>query len=198
MSFGTSYNVFSDLNELERMIGSLDGYLRRDELYGSVGGGFLTGGSSPQLTVGAVLMRLRRLNVLSRRLDDSQQIKLQALEARHDEIRSENTERYVARMEREAKSRLKAMSTFFEECGKDINNCARNYNPEVLRRTIVQEILMSMDAANINSEELDGLVSRTDRRLRTFVQETDFLWDDELQPAYPKDTFWWLYMAPRT
>jgi hypothetical protein len=180
------------------MIGSLAGYLRRDELYGSVGGGFLTGGSSPQLTIGAVLMRLRRLKVLSDRLNDSQQQKLQALDAQHSEIRNDNTERYIARMEREALSRLKAMSPFFEECGKDMSNCARNYNPEVLRRTIVQEILLSMDASNIQSEEVDSLVAKTDRRLRTFVQETGFLWDEELEPAYPKETFWWLYMAPRS
>ena len=45
MSFGQDYNIFDDLNELKRMIGSLENYLQKNDLYGSVGGGFLTGGT---------------------------------------------------------------------------------------------------------------------------------------------------------
>ncbi|MEO1442180.1 MAG: hypothetical protein AAFV33_17405, partial [Chloroflexota bacterium] len=76
MSFGKNYSLFTDLNQLESMIRSLESYLKGSELYGSVGGGFLTGGNNPQLTPGAVLMRMRRLDVLRDDLPENHQKRL--------------------------------------------------------------------------------------------------------------------------
>jgi hypothetical protein len=89
------------------------------------------------------------------------------------------------------------MQRFFEECAKEPTSCARNYSPEVLRRTITQEILMVLDEEDIASAELDNKVAKTDRRLRSYLVESDFVWDSTLQPAYPRDDFWWMYMTPR-
>lgn len=178
------------------MLRSFEDYLRRNELYGSIGGGFLTGGSNPQMTVGAILMRLRRLSELSQDLTDTQRNQLNDLEARHNEVREAQTERYLQRMEREAHSRLDAMKRFFEECKEDLTVCPRIYKPEVLRRTITQELFLAMADANITSQELDEKAKKTDAKLRGFVTETDFVWDKQLEPIYPQETFWWMYMAP--
>ncbi|MEL7236509.1 MAG: hypothetical protein AAGK74_18540 [Chloroflexota bacterium] len=196
MSFGKNYSLFTDLNQLESMIRSLESYLKGSELYGSVGGGFLTGGNNPQLTPGAVLMRMRRLDVLRDDLPENHQKRLDTAIERHAEIREQFADRYLAKMEREVHSRLKAMSTFFEECASDMTACARNYNPEVMRRTTVQEILLEMAANNIQSEDIDTLVKKVDSRLRAFVKDSDFVWDPQLEPAYPQQQFWWMYMAP--
>lgn len=196
MSFGTNYNITTDLNELKRMINSFEDYLRRNELYGTIGGGFLTGGSNPQLTVGAVVMRLRRLEALRDQLNDSQQSQLSQLEARHAEIRATQSEPYLTKIEREAHSRLNAMERFFEECQDDFTVCPRIYKPEVLRRTIVQELFLVMEEADITSEELDKKARKTDAMLRRYITETDFVWDNQLKSVYPKETFWWMYMAP--
>ncbi len=197
MSFGQDYNIFDDLNELKRMIGSLENYLKGRDLYGSVGGGFLTGGSTPSLTPGAVLLRLRRLEALRGELDDDWQNTLDELRERHARIREENEARYVDRMEREAHSRLDSMQRFFEECARDPESCAQNYGPEVLRRTITQEILLAMEIDDIHSAELDDKVKVVDRKLRVQVKNSDFVWDEQLKPVYPKETFWWMYMSPR-
>lgn len=196
MSFGKSYDIASDLSILEKMVSSFESYLKGGELYGNIGGGFLTGGTSPQLTVGAVVMRLRRLDVLSDELTDEQRSKLADLQARHMEIRNDVAERYLAKVEREANSRLDAMRHFFEECRENRANCPRIYNPEVLRRTVVQELFLAMDAANIASQELDDKAKKTDLMLRSFLEEAEFVWDDKLAPAYPKGVFWWMYMSP--
>lgn len=194
MSYGKNYSITNDLHELEQMLRSFESYLKGDQIYGSVGGGFFTGGNNPQLTVGAVLLRLRRLQSLVEAHDHRQ--KLSTLKEQHNTIYQQHRNRYVDRMQREAHSRLDAMRRFFEECREDRANCPRIYNPEVLRRTIVQEILLEMKDKGITSAELDDKVRRTDNRLRGFVRESNFVWDAQLERVYPDPPFWWMYMTP--
>lgn len=196
MSYGNSYNIFEDLNVLKRMLDSFERYLRSNDVYGSVGGGLFTVGNNPSLTVGSVLMRLRRLDLLRDELDQKRQQTLDKLIDKNAAIRADRPDRYLSKMEREAHSRLDAMQRYFEECARDLTSCANNYNPEVLRRTITQEILLAMEADDIQSADLDEKIKRTDSRLRRLIQENEFVWDDQLQTVYPADTFWWMYGAP--
>lgn len=197
MTFGKQYSLFSDLNELEKMIGELPRYLKGRELYGSIGGGFLTGGTAPKLTIGAMLMRLRRLHILEKALNTRQKSDLHALSQKHAVIRQEQAAAYQQKMEREAHSRLDAMKQFFEECGRDPGACGGIYNPEVIRRTIVQELITQMNVEGIVSEELDQKLRKTDSQLRRYVQPADFVWDPVLAPVYDPSTYWWMYMSPR-
>ena len=48
------YSLAQDLKETQAFVESLDSYLQQDQLYGSVGGGFFTGGRMPALTVGSL------------------------------------------------------------------------------------------------------------------------------------------------
>lgn len=196
MSFGQNYNIFNDLHELQQMTGALKGYLRRDALYGTVGGGFFTGAGIPNFTIGTILLRLRRLHILGGMLDERRRGQLVAAQARHDEVRAANERRYVERLAHEAHSRLDAMKTFFEECREDPKLCPRIYTPEAFRRTVVAEVLAALDEAGYASEDLTQKVRATDRRLHGYVQATPFIWDDLLLPAYPERDFWWLYHSP--
>lgn len=138
----TTYALDRDLREAEAMAQGLLSYLQQDRLYGSVGsGGLFGGGSMPSLTIGALLMRLRRLQALSDSLTDAQREQLRRVVAAHDFVRKEWTLRYTDRLLQEATSRLKAMDVFFEECEDNPRTCARNYMPETLRRTIVRQHL---------------------------------------------------------
>lgn len=183
------------------MTGALENYLGQSALYGSVGGGgFLALSNMPSLTVGALVMRLRRLAVLGdeRQLDNTQRDKLWTIRREHDRIHAENRQPYAAKLRHEVESRLKAARQFFDECHADPKACARNYPPEVNRRTIAQEALIRMDALNIApDDDLKALIRRTDNHLRRAAnQEADFLWSAALAPAYPQDKFWWLYRQP--
>lgn len=196
MSFGT-YNLHTDLNELKNMIGSLPTYLKGDQLYGSVGGGFFTGGRSPNLTIGAILLRLRRVYAFQTRLTDAQLQTLQKAHAEHQAIAQQHHERYRARIEREAHSRLDAMNPFFKECQQTPAQCRSIYLPEVLRRTITQEILTHLEEQGGIPSDLKQKVAVLDRRLRGVIRPADFVWDDTLVDVYPTGIFWWMYMRPR-
>ncbi len=189
------YSVERDLKEAKEMADALDTYVRGDELYGRIGGVF-GGGAMPSTTVGALLMRLRRLRALENRLSPAQRAELDQIEARHDAVRNEWQLHYSEKLNREANSRLDAMNHFFEECNNSPGLCAGNYLPEALRRTIVQEIARSMEGGGTASGDLTAKMRQVDSKLRRFAQPSDFIWDPALRDAYPQNPYWWLYARP--
>lgn len=192
----TQYSLQKDLDEALKMARALEDYIRADQLYGSVGGGLFGGGSSPSLTIGALIMRLRRLEALQSHLSAADRDKLGQAQSLHQMVRDEWNLHYEQKLLKEANSRLDAMRTFFRECQDNTRLCANIYKPEALRRTIVQEILDVMTAQSIASAELDDKVTMTDGQLRAHFQPGDFLWDAVLQDIYPRDPFWWLWGEP--
>jgi hypothetical protein len=198
MSYGQNYNIFDDVHQLEKMVGAFRGYLKGSELYGSVTGGFLMGNSGmPSITVGAIQMRVRRLNVLYNQLDTKRQGQVHQSVQQYERIAHELEDAYQDKVLHEVNSRLDAMTTFFEECRQEPKTCPRIYQPEVLRRTIVQELVTLMDERRWESEELTVKLRKTDKRLRGYLQESDFVWDKQLESVYPKADFWWMWMAPQ-
>ena len=198
------YQIERDLKEAESMADALEEYVRGNQLYGNASGGIFA--NMPSLTIGALATRLRRLDVLRPHLSAKQQETLNHAMRQHTSVQQEWRYHYEEKIKHEAHSRLDAMRTFFRECADSTRLCASVYPPEVLRRTVVQEVLRLMnelnismqdkDAENNNGDDLETKLRGTDSKLRGLVKPHPFLWDDILQPAYPKDEFWWLYNKP--
>lgn len=191
----SKYTIEQDMKELSTMGDNLAQYIPGDELYMGVGGGFF-GSNMPKLTLGAFLMRLRRLNQLRDSLSPVQQAELDKAMTQHDQVRKEWTVHYEKKLTWEAQSRLKAMEEFFRECRENMKTCANAYSPEASRRTIVQELLIAMEKYGVNTHQVITQAHQTDAELRRWITAGDFIWSDELQPIYPRDTFWWLYGHP--
>lgn len=198
-----TYDLERDLKEAEEMAKSLVPYVDQETLYGSVGGfGFISKRNMPSLTIGALLLRIRRLQALADegRLDDKQQKRLDDLIRRHDEVYKQHQRNYETKLQREAASRLKSMRHYFEECDRDPRLCADTYRPEAIKRTIVQEVLRRMRELGLEpDEDLSPLRATMDARLKRVAVDTEagFLLDEVLQPIYPHETYWWLYRRPR-
>jgi hypothetical protein len=193
----SQYKLDRDLNEAKHMAQGLEEYLRGNEVYGTPAGGMF-GGDAPALTIGALVMRLRRLTVLHDQLSEPQQQALATAQETHRHMQREWAVHYEQKIIKEANSRLDAIRTFFEECSDHPRNCAAIYKPEVLRRTIVQELRRVMEECKIYSADLDKKQREMDIKLRGFVRPANFLWSALLQEVYPADEFWWLYHAPVT
>lgn len=190
----TRYTIDQDLREAAAMAASLVPYVHEEPLYGKTGGGGFFGMSQmPSLTLGALLLRLRRLDALSGQLTTDQRMTLVDVHARHEAARHEWTLHYNSKLAQEAASRLKAMTTFFEEMRDTPRIAAQNYLPEALRRTIAHEVMAALPE---RSTDLDATARRIDTSLRRWTQPDTFLWDTALQPAYPQPTYWWLYVRP--
>lgn len=191
----TKYTLTRDLEEAKALADNLLPYVYGEELYGSIGGKF--GSSSmPSLTIGALLLRLRRLHALESNLTEPQKALLASIDAQNENVHSEWTQHYNNKLVAEANSRLKVIERYFDECTDDPRTCANNYLPEALRRTIVEDILAALERYNASTSELERAAKSIDSGLRRFVQPAEFIWAKELQPAYPQDVYWWLYTLP--
>ncbi len=191
-----TYDPANDLKEAVAMANALVPYIHESELYGSTGGGFFS--RMPRLTVGGLLMRLRRLDALRDTLNDSQQAELQAAIDRNEEVFRTWRNHYEGKLEREATSRLNAMNAFFDECASNPRSCSGNYSPEASRRTIVQELIIAMKERKMDPSNIEKLARAADSRLQSYTRPADFIWDEQLRSVYPRADFWWLYQKPPT
>lgn len=191
------YDLARDLSQLERMTESLPDYLLGDALYMPVGG-FFRASTMPQLTLGALLLRRRRLFELRSALKRAQAARLDAALRLHDQAQAEWTLHYEKKLKQEAPARLKLMRAFFADCRESPRDCAPAYSVEALRRTVVQEILLAMDEFDYDASELSAPVRQTDVALRRILRASDFIWSEQLEKVYPRAAFWWLYGSPAT
>ena len=190
------YSLQRDLDELERMVERLGDYLLANDMYLSIGGGAIRGSSAPQMAIGALLLRRRRLTHLRAKLKRADGIRLDAALAEHDDLQREWTLHYEQKLQREVPSRLRVMTGFFRECGENPRDCAGAYPVEALRRTIVGEILLAMNNFGYEKSEVITSVRSADQALRRLLHAGEFIWSPQLAPVYPQDDFWWLYGSP--
>ncbi|MEO1287479.1 MAG: hypothetical protein AAFV93_06895 [Chloroflexota bacterium] len=189
----SSYKFGQDINQATKMAEVLEDYVRGTQLYGYASGLFST---MPSMTVGALIMRLRRLDILRHHLKDHQSKKLDKAIDRYMQVRTDWTYHYTEKMTEEAHSRIDAMKAFFYECNDNIRNCIGIYKPEMMRRTMVQELVREMQSLNISDAELHEKIEDTDSKLRRTTEKATFQWAKVLKPAYNSDEFWWLYYSP--
>ncbi len=185
-----------DLAELEHMVERLADYVLGDRLYLPLAAGYSRRSTAPQLTIGALLLRRRRLLRLRPSLNPKQQGRLDSALARHDAVQSEWTLHYENKLKQEVPARLTQMRGFFRDCQENPTGCAAAYPAEALRRTIAQEILLAMDEFDYDKGELMSGIERTDIALRRLLYADAFLWSVTLKPVYPPSVFWWLYSRP--
>lgn len=192
-----NYSLDRDLSEANALAEALDTYVNGDDLYGTVSGLYATAPDMPSVTIGGLLMRLRRLKELEDRMSAAQKGILTNAEIQHADVRQKQAGRYHEKVVNEAGARLRSLEAFFAECEDDPQACAESYLPEAQRRTIVQEIVNALERYNLPLIHFDDTLRQRDAQLRRFTEPSDFIWSAELQPAYPEDVYWWLYARPK-
>ena len=148
------------------------------------------------MTIGALLLRRRRLSQLRAKLKRRDGFRLDAALAQHDELQREWRLHYEKKLKREVPSRLKVMAGFFRECSENPRDCAGAYPVEALRRTIVQEILTAMGEFGYEKSDMAASVRPADQALRRILHAGDFIWSPQLEAVYARASFWWLYASP--
>ncbi len=182
-----AFDLDRDLRALATMASNLTPYLYEDEMYG-----FLSG-DLPNLTLGGLLLRLYRLGQLENSLDADQQTMLQDARINFEAECAKWAVHYESKLQHELHARLDAFDQFLNECGDDLQSCAANYPVQAEKRTIIEHLTDELKELEALPDEIEGRIRHIDQRLRRLLHEGDFITDERLEAAYPKDRFWWMY-----
>lgn len=178
-----------DLRYLRAGLVMLEKYLLSNELYWPIGTHPPAGEPPyPRLTLSAMLLARRRVH--ARPLDADQRAALAEMEQQMDALRSNWRVAWGKKAVAEFRARLTLWRNFMEEYRDKPDANADRYGYEVGRR--VQLHLLAPDAGDVPQSELE-LLNGLDKLLRAVFVPGDFTWEAELEPAFPKDPFWYLY-----
>lgn len=183
----SDYNIKHNLNALTAMASNLVPYIYEDELFGHLGGNL------PKLTVGGLLMRVYQLRHIENQLSAAQQQELHDAIMNWQSERSEWATHYEQKILRELESRLGALRWYLDDCAKDPATCNNGWLNEAEKRTIVAHLVDEATEHGILTDELRAEIAGMDNRIRQFHKPSEFLWASELEAAYPKSNYWWLY-----
>ncbi len=178
-----------DLRFLEAGLLVLEEYLLSRELYWPVGVNAPAGGPPyPRLTLGNLLLSRARLG--AHHLTPDQSGELERLDRRLDEIRTRWRNAWEQKAQREYRDRLALWRDFLEDYRQNPPENDDRYAYEAGRRVLLQ--LLEAEAGAIPPEEKE-LLSGLDLLLKGILVPGDFVWDDELQAAFPPGKYWYLY-----
>ncbi len=166
----------TDALYLKAGLEELESYLLSGEVYWPLGRSSL-----PRLTLGNLL--LSRLRLKARGLLSA------AEEARLEEQRFRWRIAWEKKVQREFRSRLRLWKNYLEDYSETPSAFASDYPQEVRQRAILE--LLQAELATPLPETL--LLGQLDDHLRTVFIPGPFLWEADLQPAFPKETWWYLY-----
>jgi hypothetical protein len=180
-----------DLAVLEAMAAEMVDYLKSDVLFWQ-----MARGNMPKLTLGGYLMRQHRLLHLSALLDEAEQQRLQTAVAQFDAALVEK----VVRLEQKIHTELGARIRQWGEYLKDVQaqSGASGYGTAVEARAMIAAMTDKLQSPpyQLQPRILDQ-VGLLDRSLRQRWQPGEFVWPSEWMPAYPEETYWWLYGRPQ-
>lgn len=181
-----------DLRVAEVMVEGMAGYLRGEALFG------VTQGTMPKLTLGGYLMRQRRLYELRGLLEREEVERVVDLKARFAAIMQEQLVRSEQRAEREYQSRLRQWETYIRDLRRDAKAHFHYYATAVEPRAMIAELhdLLATPPYRLNPElsERRGLLDGGLKGI--WAVDGEFVWPEAWRPAYPSQSFWWLYGEP--
>ena len=158
-------------------------YLLSDEVFWALGLRTPKGQPPyPPLTLGNLLLTAAKLAAR----DDTAQ-------ARIKDVRDEWREAWARKAEKEFGVRLRQWSRFMADFGEA---------PERYRATLGSELrtraLLALLGEELAQTTWASEVAGLDARLRGLTEEGDFVWAPEIEAAFGREAYWFLYRQPKT
>jgi hypothetical protein len=183
-----------DLAVLAAEVEELEEYIIKGEIYRTVRVQTPTGAQMVQMSAGDLLSRLFRLEGERDRLTTEQRSHAKDLAlAAQSTIYSLRT-RFHDLLKREIKTRLDSLNWFLDDIMGDPKRARIEYPYEIRNR---QRIQLMVDALGEEmTTDLKSQISRVDDRIRLIVKPASFVWDSQLEPIFPRERFWYMYVSP--
>jgi hypothetical protein len=187
---GFGFDLERDVHAAQEMAAGLKPYVYEKELYG-----FLPG-DLPRLTVGGLLMRLRRLWAVEHLLTPDQKSRLHTAQQQFEAVRKEWSVAYEGKLQQELQARIKALFQYLGEYGEDPRRAQENYLVAMEKRVMVELLAEQAAERGILKDSTRDSLTKIDNLIRRYFEPGDFNWDARLEVAYPREKYWYLYLNP--
>src|SRR3972149_4080497 len=184
-----SSNADYDIDFLQAGVEVLENYLFSKELYWPIGITAPTGERPyPHLTLGALLLAQMRAHAWS--LTYGQRDKLARLDEQIDDLRDRWQSAWRRKSAHSFQARLNLWRDFLEDYRRNPQEHASRYGYEAGRRVMLH--LLAQETDEIPPTGLE-LLAGLDQLLQAKFVAGEFIWEPEMSPAFPRDTYWYLY-----
>lgn len=144
-------------------------------------------GSVGNLSIGTLLLSLRRIKVI---LNQSEDVELERYINEIDQIQSKRLSAWSRKIDLEIPYRLRLWENWLEEFLEE-GTLNPSYRAQI-RERVVLELLM-MESQTVRSEYVQVL-EHGDQSLRKISKPGSFIWNLELIQAFDNQSFWFLYV----
>jgi hypothetical protein len=178
-----------DLRYLQAGAEILEDFLLSQDVYWPVGIQAPPGETPyPQLSLGGMALAQARAQVHVNTQDEVKQLQrvLENIESAHQQWRSA----WGGKAAYEMNARLNQWRTYLEDYREHPQANYDRYRYEVFRRVIIALLASQVDRMREAEQEmLHGL----DALVNTLLAPSGFVWEADLQKAFPHDPYWYLY-----
>jgi len=184
------YSIEQDLTYVQSTVHELEEYLLSDVLFWPVtakGGKQLAGGTT-QLTIGNLLLSLKRLETADSAFTQARELGNQV-----EQVRKQWKSNWDKKAGAEIRSRLTQWDHYLAEVAGAQGGAHGDYSYNIRQRVILELLLADVDKPLPKEQTY---LAALDQRLRSRTQPTAFIWDASLQAGFPEQLFWFLYRKP--
>jgi hypothetical protein len=175
------------------MAEKMDAYLGSDSLFWNMGPGV------PALTLGGFLMRQYRLDALADTLPAAEQERFLAAAQQVNGLLAERVVAFEQKAHQEIDSRLRQWQEYlrdrdWEDGRHQLKAHQQRYATAVEARTMLAALTETLQTAPYKlDDQVPRRIEALDKRQRGQWEDGEFVWTEGMEPAYPRDRFWWLY-----
>jgi hypothetical protein len=189
--------ITRDVALCEAMADEIDAYLRSKELFWEPNRRRPGGEGLPKLTIGGLLLAMRRLETLRERLDPDQAAALARARREYADQKQSWRLRYQNKLARDLRSRLDAWAWYLDDCERQGESAIVHYPRQAETRVKIDLLLDEAREVGLDVDDSRLRRAALDQRLRAVFATGAFCWLEPLAAGFPRERFWYLYGAPR-
>ena len=118
---------------------------------------------------------------------------LDALEEQYQTIIGQWYSAWISKCARGFHHRIVLWQNYLNDLNQDFDSNHDRYPTEIRSRVMLA--LLSPYASDVSNQD-SSLLQNLDRQLRAIFKAGTFIWDNNLQSAFPAQIFWYLYGRP--
>lgn len=176
---------------LRASVPQLENYLLSDVLYYPITseGGRQLSGDTTRLTLGNLLLSVRRLEVVT--IPDTHKTDAAEHLGQVEHLHARWQANWKKKVSAEIPNRLRLWKNYLDDWQENSSSAAGEYRYNVRLRVILELLFVETDELFVQEKVL---IHALDSRLKAKGTTGPFIWDQQYQSAFPMDPFWYLYL----